>query len=105
MALPLLPILVVGALGLAAASQSKPKPVDPNRAAREQFLATCPLDPNLSPDQQQAVRVMLAAALIGQKSPAELNDYAMQMQASGHPLAAVCLASFAASLQAYPPVR
>jgi hypothetical protein len=104
MALPLLPLLLIGggvlfAASSQASSQKKAKE-DRDRSAREIYIAQCPLDANLTPEQQQAVRVAMSAALLGQRSPAELAGDAQMLAASGYPMAAACLAGFASSLAA-----
>lgn len=101
MPLPLIPILLVGGGLFAAASSAQKKSKERrDRSAREIYIAQCPMDPSLSPDQAQAVRVAMSAALLGQRSPAELAADAQMLAAAGYPQAAACLAGFASSLAA-----
>jgi hypothetical protein len=100
MAAPLLLLLGAGGLiaAYAASSQKKAEARKRDQGATERYIATCPLDPNLTPEQAQAVRVAMSAAYLGQRTPAELAADAQMMAASGHPMAAACLAGLASSL-------
>lgn len=109
MPIPLLPLLLLGGGALVVATSAK----SPAKKAREEddqaardysvreiYIAQCPLDANLSPVEQQAIRVAMSACLLGQRSPAETAADAQALAASGHPLAAVCLSAIASAVAA-----
>jgi len=109
MPIPLLPLLLLGggALVVATSGKSSAKKAREeddqaarDRSVREIYIAQCPLDANLSPAEQQAVRVIMSAGLLGEYSPAELGSAAQEMASKGHPMAAVCLSAMASSLAA-----
>ena len=109
MPIPLLPLLLLGGGALVVATSGK-SPAKKAReeddqaardyATREIYIAQCPLDANLSPAEQQAVRVVMSAGLLGKHPPQLLGTVAQEMAAQDHPLAAVCLSAMASAIAA-----
>jgi hypothetical protein len=87
MPVPALPLLIAGIGAVAALALSGKKKGAPTSG-------TYTLDANLSPADTQQV----LGAIANSKDPAELNQYATEMDAKGHPLAANALRMRAAML-------